>query len=77
MDLEELEVVQRWMRKGEEKGLEAWRGDLLVVLSTRFGKVEKDLEARILRIEDAALLEKLIRRAAVVQCPDHFFREMP
>jgi hypothetical protein len=78
MDLEELEVVQRWMRKGEKKGLlDGHRGSLLAILSARFGKVEKDLEARILRIEDAALVEKLIRRAVVVPSPDHFFREMP
>jgi hypothetical protein len=74
------------LRKGEKRGieqgvqkglLEARRGDLLAVLSTRFGKVEKGLEARILRIEDAALLEKLIRRAVVVPDQRQFSGEIP
>jgi predicted transposase YdaD len=90
MDLEETAAVQSWMRRGEERGmkqgikqgfqqglLEGHRGTLLAVLSARFGQVEKDLEARILTIEDATLLERLIRRAVVVPSPDHFFREMP
>jgi predicted transposase YdaD len=86
MDLEETAAVQSWMRRGEERGMkqgikqgfqQGHRGTLLAVLSARFGQVEKDLEARILTIEDATLLERLIRRAVVVPSPDHFFREMP
>jgi len=86
MDLEESSAVQSWMRKGKVEGLklgvqkgllEARRGALLAVLSARFGKVEKDLEAHILQIEDPALLEELVRRAAVVPSSSQFFGEIP
>jgi hypothetical protein len=79
MDLRESVAVQRWMREGEEKGikrgvkkgrLKTRRADLLSVLSARFGKVGKRLEARILRIKDAALLGKLIKRAVVARSMD-------
>jgi hypothetical protein len=57
--------------------LEARRGALLAVLSSRFGRVERSLEARILRIEDSAILETLIKRAAVVSTPREFSSEVP
>ena len=58
MDMEESVAVQSWMRKGKERGLkqgleqgirkgilEARRSALLAVLSLRFGRVQKGIEA--------------------------------
>jgi len=82
MDLEESVTVRAWMREGEKKGvqkgvLQARRRALLSVLSARFGRVGKTVESRILRIKDAVLLEKLIKRAAVVPNQRQFSREVP
>lgn len=86
MGLERSVIAQDWIRKGMEKGivkgkvegfLEARQRDIIAVISSRFGKVRRKIEARILRISDADLLQRLLTRAAVAKDIEEFSKHLP